>query len=116
MRLQWPRFSLKPDPDRAQDPCTARIDSTGDLNVLKTKLEYSTQQCPGELKLDSGHSERKQGKYNSAYSIGFVVYTCLRNVTKNAMIVSSLPVTVDARWRGVAWQTVKCGKISHYAF
>ncbi|GMN68499.1 hypothetical protein TIFTF001_037559 [Ficus carica] len=23
--------------------------------------------------------------------------------------VSNLPATVDARWRGVAWQTVKCG-------
>ncbi|GMN34560.1 hypothetical protein TIFTF001_004775 [Ficus carica] len=72
-----------------------------------------------ELKLDLGHSKRKQGKYNSAYSIGFVVYTCLRNVMENAMLcamVSSLPATVDARWRGVAWQTVKCGKISRYAF
>ncbi|GMN55367.1 hypothetical protein TIFTF001_024485 [Ficus carica] len=77
MRLQWPRFSLKPEPDHAQDPCKARICSTRDLNVLKTELEYSTQQCPDEHKLDIGHSERKQGKYNSAYSIGFVVYTCL---------------------------------------
>ncbi|GMN47119.1 hypothetical protein TIFTF001_016297 [Ficus carica] len=58
-----------------------------------------------ELKLNLGHSKRKQGKYNSAYSIGFVVYTCLRNVMENAMLcamVSSLPATVDARWRGVA--------------
>ncbi|GMN56778.1 hypothetical protein TIFTF001_025896 [Ficus carica] len=138
MRLQWPRFLLKPEPDRAQDPCTARIDSTRDLNVLKAELgnrkimdrisgnntekEYSTQQCPGGIKLDIGHSEHKQGKYNSAYSIGFVVYTCLR---LNAMIcykvcyvmcydmlgyvVNNLLGTDDARWKGEAWRTVKCG-------
>ncbi|GMN29480.1 hypothetical protein TIFTF001_050606 [Ficus carica] len=79
-----------------------------------------------ELKLDLGHNKRKQGKNNSAYSIGFVVYTCLshmlyilRNIMENAMLcamVSSMPATVDARWRGVAWQTVKCGKLSRYAF
>ncbi|GMN47080.1 hypothetical protein TIFTF001_016257 [Ficus carica] len=122
MRLQWPRFLLKPEPDRAQDLCTARIDSTRDLNVLKAELEYSTQQCPGRIKLDIGHREHKQGKYNSAYNIGFVVYTCLR---LNAMIcykvcyvmcynmlgyvVNNLLATDDARWKGEAWRTVKCG-------
>ncbi|GMN70565.1 hypothetical protein TIFTF001_039607 [Ficus carica] len=39
--------------------------------------EYRTRQCPDEIKRDIGHSKREQGKYNSAYSIGFVVYTCL---------------------------------------
>ncbi|GMN52517.1 hypothetical protein TIFTF001_021670 [Ficus carica] len=38
MRLQRPRFSSKPEPDRAQDPCTARIGSIGHMT--------STQQCP----------------------------------------------------------------------
>ncbi|GMN66874.1 hypothetical protein TIFTF001_035932 [Ficus carica] len=33
-------FSLKPEPDRAQDPCTARIGSTGDLNMLKAELGF----------------------------------------------------------------------------
>ncbi|GMN67431.1 hypothetical protein TIFTF001_036491 [Ficus carica] len=69
MRLQRPRFSSKPEPDRAQDPCTARIGATGHMT--------STQQCPDGIQLDIGHSQPKQGKYNSAYSIGFVVYTCL---------------------------------------
>ncbi|GMN56033.1 hypothetical protein TIFTF001_025149 [Ficus carica] len=83
-------------------------------------LKYSMQQCPGRIKLDIGHHEHKQGKYNSAYSIGFVVYTCLR---LNAMIcykvcnvmcynmlgyvVNNLLATDDARWKGEAWRTVK---------
>ncbi|GMN59058.1 hypothetical protein TIFTF001_028151 [Ficus carica] len=96
MRLQRPRFSSKPEPDRAQDPCTARIGSIGNIT--------STQQCPNGIQLDIGHSQNKQGKYNSAYSIDFVVYTCPRNATKNAMlyaVVSSLAATLDTRWR--AW-------------
>ncbi|GMN22022.1 hypothetical protein TIFTF001_040159 [Ficus carica] len=92
MRLQRSRFSSKPEPDRAQDPCTARISSTGHMT--------STQQCPDGIQLSIGHSQPKQGKYNSAYSIGFVVYTCLRNATRYAM-VSSLAATHDTRWR--AW-------------
>ncbi|GMN63596.1 hypothetical protein TIFTF001_032673 [Ficus carica] len=92
MRLQWPQFLSKPEPDRAQEPCTARIDSTGNMT--------STRRCPDELKLDSGHSNHYQGKCNSAYSIGFVVYTCLKNAMNNAM-VSSLAATRDTRWR--AW-------------
>ncbi|GMN54843.1 hypothetical protein TIFTF001_023960 [Ficus carica] len=69
MRLQRPLFSSKPEPDRAQDPCTARIGATGHMT--------STPQCPDGIQLGIGHSQPKQGKYNSAYSIGFVVYTCL---------------------------------------
>ncbi|GMN33336.1 hypothetical protein TIFTF001_044784 [Ficus carica] len=91
MRLQRPRCLSKPEPDRAQEPCTARIDSTG---------QFSTQQCPNGIQLGIGHSQPKQGKYNSAYNIGFVVYTCLRNAMRNAM-VSSLAATLDTRWR--AW-------------
>ncbi|GMN71595.1 hypothetical protein TIFTF001_051856, partial [Ficus carica] len=95
--------------------------------------KHSTQQCPGGIKLDIGHSKHKQGKYNSAYCIGFVVYTCLRNVMKDAMKyeryvicyvmpcaikglnammchkVNNLLATADARWKGEAWRTVKCG-------
>ncbi|GMN58762.1 hypothetical protein TIFTF001_027861 [Ficus carica] len=124
MRLQWPRFSLKPEPDRAQDPCTARIDSTRDLNVLKVELKFSTQQCPDGIQLDIGHS---QPKVQLRLQHRLVVYTCLRNATKNVMLyvvvgldyglswkwtgrpnqfivarpVSSLAATVDTRWR--AW-------------
>ncbi|GMN40294.1 hypothetical protein TIFTF001_009518 [Ficus carica] len=36
MRLQWPRFSSKPKPDRAQEPCTARIDSTWHMTSVLT--------------------------------------------------------------------------------
>nr|GMN20595.1 hypothetical protein TIFTF001_051041 [Ficus carica] len=36
MRLQWPRFLSKPEPDRAQEPCTARIDSTGHMTSVLT--------------------------------------------------------------------------------
>ncbi|GMN32256.1 hypothetical protein TIFTF001_041702 [Ficus carica] len=89
-------FSSKSEPDRAQDPCTAKIGSTGYMT--------STQQCPNGIQLDIGHSQNKQSKYNSAYSIDFVVYTCPRNATKNAMlyaVVSSLAATLDTRWR--AW-------------
>ncbi|GMN72419.1 hypothetical protein TIFTF001_053554 [Ficus carica] len=122
MRPQRPRFSSKPEPDRAQDPCTARIGSTGHMT--------STQQCPDGIQLGIGHSQPKQGKYNSAYSIGFVLYTCLNicyecMLCRNAMIdvgldyglswkwtgrpnhfivarlVSSLAATLDTRWR--AW-------------
>ncbi|GMN65381.1 hypothetical protein TIFTF001_034445 [Ficus carica] len=71
------------------------------------KLEFSTQQCPDGIQLGIGHSQPKQGKYNSAYSIGFVVYTCLNiryecMLCRDAMIdVSSLAATLDTRWR--AW-------------
>ncbi|GMN59118.1 hypothetical protein TIFTF001_028221 [Ficus carica] len=96
----------------------------------KAKPNLGSNSVLTELKLNLGHSKRKQGKYNSAYSISFVVYTCLigldyglswkwtgrPNHSIVARPVSSLPTTVDARWRGVAWQTVKCGKISRYAF
>ncbi|GMN60296.1 hypothetical protein TIFTF001_029393 [Ficus carica] len=51
MRLQRPRFLSKPEPDRAQDPCTARIGATG----------HMTSSVLTELKLDLGHSEHKQG-------------------------------------------------------
>ncbi|GMN74722.1 hypothetical protein TIFTF001_054434 [Ficus carica] len=43
----------------------------------------SMQQCPDGIQLGIGHSQPKQGKYNSAYSIVFVVYTCLNITTKN---------------------------------
>ncbi|GMN66139.1 hypothetical protein TIFTF001_035210 [Ficus carica] len=36
MRLQRPRFSSKPEPDRAQDPCTARIGATGHMTSVLT--------------------------------------------------------------------------------
>ncbi|GMN67430.1 hypothetical protein TIFTF001_036490 [Ficus carica] len=90
MKLQRPRFSSKPEPDRAQEPCTARIDLSG----------HMTSSVLTGFQLGIGHSQPKQGKYNSAYSIGFVVYTCLRNAMRNAM-VSSLTATLDTRWR--AW-------------
>ncbi|GMN72942.1 hypothetical protein TIFTF001_052953 [Ficus carica] len=54
MRLQWPRLLSKPEPDRAQEPCTARIGATGHMT--------STRRCPDELKLDSGHNNHYQGK------------------------------------------------------
>ncbi|GMN25236.1 hypothetical protein TIFTF001_050365 [Ficus carica] len=56
MRLQRPQFRSKPEPDRAQNPCTARIGATGhmiraDLNPRVTQCnqvgqQYNTQQCP----------------------------------------------------------------------
>ncbi|GMN70125.1 hypothetical protein TIFTF001_039169 [Ficus carica] len=36
MRLQRPQFSSKPEPDRAQDPCTARIGATGHMTSVLT--------------------------------------------------------------------------------
>ncbi|GMN52800.1 hypothetical protein TIFTF001_021946 [Ficus carica] len=36
MRLQWPRFLSKPEPDRAKELCTARIDSTGHMTSVLT--------------------------------------------------------------------------------
>ncbi|GMN65028.1 hypothetical protein TIFTF001_034101 [Ficus carica] len=36
MRLQQPRFSSKSEPDRAQDPCTARIGATGHMTSVLT--------------------------------------------------------------------------------
>ncbi|GMN54551.1 hypothetical protein TIFTF001_023679 [Ficus carica] len=94
MRLQWPRFSLKPEPDRAQDPCTARIGSTGDLNEIgnsctgflenNAEKEGRTQQCPNRIQPSD---------------------------TTNANKVSNLLATADARWWSVAGQAVKCGSL-----
>ncbi|GMN54536.1 hypothetical protein TIFTF001_023659 [Ficus carica] len=125
---------------------------TGNRKILyrisgnNTAKEYSTQQCPGRIKLDIGHREHKQGKYNSAYSIGFVVYTCLTcsPINKNKIkyetmqvmmaselarvlptraksgwtMVNNLLATDDARWKGEAWRTVKCGDqaATHFEF
>ncbi|GMN22029.1 hypothetical protein TIFTF001_043439, partial [Ficus carica] len=105
MRLQWPHFLSK-------SLTVPRNHARPGLVQQGTWLEYSTRRCPDELKLDSGHNNHYQGKYNSAYNIGFVVYTCLRfgNVMKNVMklenaidtcYVSSLATTRDTRWR--AW-------------
>ncbi|GMN71573.1 hypothetical protein TIFTF001_054119, partial [Ficus carica] len=62
MRLQWPRFLTKPEPEVPRTPA---------------RPEYNIRQCPDEGQLNFGHNIHEQGKYNSAYSIGFVVYTCL---------------------------------------
>ncbi|GMN64922.1 hypothetical protein TIFTF001_033992 [Ficus carica] len=75
---------------------------TGNRKILyrisgnNTEKEYSTQQCPGRIKLDIGHREHKQGAIKGL----------------NAMIcykVNNLLATDDARWKGEAWRTVKCG-------
>ncbi|GMN64279.1 hypothetical protein TIFTF001_033362 [Ficus carica] len=65
MRLQWPRFLTKPEPEVPRTPA---------------RPEYNIRQCPDESQLNFGHNIHEQGKYNSAYSIGFVVYTCLRQL------------------------------------
>ncbi|GMN59097.1 hypothetical protein TIFTF001_028190 [Ficus carica] len=65
MRLQWPLFSTKPEPEVTRTPA---------------RPEYNIRQCPDEGQLNFGHNIHEQGKYNSACSIGFVVYTCLRQL------------------------------------
>ncbi|GMN20946.1 hypothetical protein TIFTF001_043206 [Ficus carica] len=57
--------------------CTGNREFLYRISGNSAEKEYSTRQCPDGIQLDIGHSKRKQGKYNSAYSIGFVVYTCL---------------------------------------
>ncbi|GMN25919.1 hypothetical protein TIFTF001_046002 [Ficus carica] len=107
MRLQWPRFSLKPEPDRAQDPCTARIGSTGDLNVLKAELGF-----PENTKVEIGNSctgflETMQKKKVERNSV--LIGLSSKSDTANANKVSNLLATADARWWSVAGQAVKCG-------
>ncbi|GMN27699.1 hypothetical protein TIFTF001_051609, partial [Ficus carica] len=95
--------------------CTGNREFLYRISGNSAEKEYSTRQCPDGIQLDIGHSKCKQSKYNSAYSIGFVVYTCLRNVMENAMLcamVNNLSATVDARWRCMAWRTVKCGNLA----
>ncbi|GMN53265.1 hypothetical protein TIFTF001_022397 [Ficus carica] len=65
MRLQWPRFLTKPEPEVPRTPA---------------RPEYNIRQCPDEGQLNFEHNIHEQGKYNSACSIGFVVYTCLRQL------------------------------------
>ncbi|GMN66632.1 hypothetical protein TIFTF001_035692 [Ficus carica] len=103
MRLQWPRFSLKPEPDRAQDPCTARIGSTGDTIMMTTELGFPQNMKVNiihssvltELKLNLGHSEHKQGnvlenamKYAMLYAMDKIKYEIMK-----VTIASKLPVS-----------------------
>ncbi|GMN68990.1 hypothetical protein TIFTF001_038039 [Ficus carica] len=80
MRLQWPRFLTKPEPEVPRTPA---------------RPEYNIRQCPDEGQLNFGHNIHEQG---------------FRNVIKNVMklenaidtyYVSSLAATCDTRWR--AW-------------
>ncbi|GMN68916.1 hypothetical protein TIFTF001_037967 [Ficus carica] len=80
MRLQWPRFLTKPEPEVPRTPA---------------RPEYNIRQCPDEGQLNFGHNIHEQG---------------FRNVMKNVMklenaidayYVSSLAATCDTRWR--AW-------------
>ncbi|GMN64282.1 hypothetical protein TIFTF001_033358 [Ficus carica] len=98
MRLQWPLFLLKPEPDRAQDPCAARIDTTRDLNVLKAERGF-TQNTKVNIERDSVLTE-----------------SSTTSDTANANKVSNLTATIDTRWRSVAGRAVKCGNICRYAF
>ncbi|GMN19219.1 hypothetical protein TIFTF001_045147 [Ficus carica] len=77
MRPQWPRFSSKSEPNRAQDPCTARIGLT----------RHMTSSV-----LTGFNSASDTANPNKSHMLG--------NAMKNAM-VSSLAATLDARWR--AW-------------
>ncbi|GMN49185.1 hypothetical protein TIFTF001_018361 [Ficus carica] len=73
MRLQWPRFSLKPEPDRAPDHARPG------LNLVRSSVLTG---------------------FNSTSD------------TTNPNKVNNLSVTVDARWRCMAWRTVKCGNLA----
>ncbi|GMN69958.1 hypothetical protein TIFTF001_039004 [Ficus carica] len=108
LEMDWP-----PQPLHSCAPGTVTHDK-GPISKLRNEIvlaerkltpyvyavEYNIRQCPDGGQLDFGHSIHEQGKYNSAYGIGFVVYTCLKNAMNNAM-VSSLAATRDTRWR--AW-------------
>ncbi|GMN64963.1 hypothetical protein TIFTF001_034037 [Ficus carica] len=90
MRPQWPPFTSKP----VADPQT---------QFSLSFREYSTQQCSGGIKLDIGHSEQKQGKYNSAYSIVVLAerkLTVLCLCCRLTVVTVSGSVRVDFRKNG----------------
>ncbi|GMN52476.1 hypothetical protein TIFTF001_021620 [Ficus carica] len=88
IRLQWLSFSRKTEPDPF--PGFMHGQGTGNSCTGFSKNRENLQLYPEEEQHYAGHSKR--GKYNSAYSIGFVV-------------VNNLSAIDDTRWKGVAGQT-----------